>query len=501
MKNKPQGKILVTNVLTLFNALPAASKKEGERYLRKYKLTLAALKALQPPLKKPTPQPVPPKKPEEAPPITSYSTKMAAFTTLLYKIDFTKKSPRDKYTAKWVLDSYNDLRKLVPLPSVKSFEDVNVAQIEKMAYELWKAAEQRKWQLLGKRGSLPLEWIDLASQVDTFLARNVPVDRFNTTQSLFPYNFLRELLALPTRPSLETSDKGWFKTILPELELYSLVEQGKIKKASLAHKKLIEEVVQLLNMQRKIYSAQDPELFGGHTTMTSKGLTYVALCGTPDIDTRLFVLYHELGHIYHNDPVSVGLVNSKQINPQTFFNDPSFRADVEAIGRHLKQGIQLVPTLQNTEIGRLLARFLADPYVRSVFQKYGTFWSPPHGAEEYSKMVYLRGTEQRADLFAIRHLLQRNLISAILTALDTYGLQREKPYLISIGNLDPHPSGLERALYMLGFLAHQGIDVPAVLYKWETESICTYSEEEGTSAPSHVETIYEQWKAGRHKNT
>lgn len=435
MKKKPQAQKFAKSLLETFNALSPKYKQAGLRYLSKRKLTLSALKSMElPPKKRGTPE-----KKEE-------------------------KTPEEK---------------------------------DDLLYNLYKQVQQSFWELSSSAGSPALQWHDLAVQVNNFLEKNKPIDRSNVTESLYPYNFLRELLGLPTKPTLQADDRAWFKTILPELELYFLVETDQVETPSIAHKKLLEEAIQLLNIQRKVYAAQHKQPLGGTTmSRSATGLTYIALCGSPDVDTRLSVLYHELGHVHHDDAGGIRLIEDNKTKPADLYNQPAFKDDLDAIARYLQKGIELVPTLQNTQMGKLLTNYLANPEVQRVFHKYGTFWIPPDYPDEYQKMIYYRGTEQRADLFALRNLLKYGMMSSILTFIDTFGIQREKPYLIAHKSKDHHPSGLERALYLLGYLADQGINVSKVLYAWENEGVCVSAEDgETKTPPSLIEQVYTKLKS------
>ncbi len=334
----------------------------------------------------------------------------------------------------------------------------------KEEYEVWKGHERAIWKRQDEK-SLPYQLFDLAHQVNESLARNVPNTLSNAEFLLFPYNFLRELLQLETKSSLQEADRAWLKTILPELELNALAEKGDIERAAPEAQKLMDRVVHSLNIQKKIYAALDP--YGGHSGKTDTGLTYIALLKTPDPDRQLFVIYHELGHIYYNDSENERLIADKKITPEELYKKHCFKADCDAIKKYVRRGIELVFSLRNTYLGKLLSKSLVLPEVREALTKRGTLWIPPTNHAEYQKIAYFRCTEQRADIFAIKNLLKHKLLSTVLAGINAYGGTYDKQPQLIANSTETHPSHLERALYMLGYLKEQGINVPSVLYNWE----------------------------------
>lgn len=501
MKDTQRAQSLAQKILKTFNSLPSKYKQEARGYLTKRKLSLEDLKALKIVAKKPKRQPVAgEEKPRESIPTSTYNEKSLLFVMTLGNLEDALQDPDDSFARSSALSYYNKLRKLVRLPVARSFKEINKPMLEERFYKFWKADQQERWGLVGLEGSPPLQWQEYASRVDHFLSKNKQIDASNIENSLFPYNLLRELLGLSTKSTLQADDKKWFKAIFPEILLYYHVEKGQIKEATTAQKKLIEEAVRLLNIREKIYAAQyatGSEATHAQTvTSYPSELTFIALCQTPDIDYRLSALFHELGHVSHNDTKHDHLIKANEAKPKDFSSQPLFKADINDVMRYLQRGIEIVPTLKNTTIGQKLATYLADPKVQKTFNQYGMFWIPPDKPDEYQKTSYSRGQEQRADLFAVKNLLKHDMVSAILTEVDQrLFYSYENPYLIARG-LRTHPSDLERALYMLGFLADQGINLPELIYAWENEGVCTSGEENAAQSPStHIKKLYDTFKS------
>ncbi len=409
-----------------------------------------------------------------------YREKMQLFVNILSNLDAAS-NIENPDVGEYALAEYNELRKLVPLPTVNSYNKIDVALLETLQYELWKDHQRELWKLSGVEGVLPQSY-DLGSNIYQLITRDVPRSRFNDEFLFFPYKFLRELLGLPTSPTLQKEDRLWVETIFPELETYGLVEGiGAFKRPTNAQKKLLEKAINLLNLQGKI-SALQQKTGGVHgsTRISPSGITYIAMCENPDFDFMMYLLFHELAHVYHNDSKNEDLIMQGEAKPEDLSNQSAFKTDLNTVKRYLKRGIELVPSLQSTRTGKLLASHLANSIVQLTLKITGGFWIHPKDPKEYQKIHYYRGKEQRADLFAIKNLLKHNLISTILRGVELFN-NPESLYLIADSS-DNHPSDLERALYILGFLADQGINVRRELYKWEHQGVCTPVEEEEETA-------------------
>lgn len=87
---------------------------------------------------------------------------------------------------------------------------------------------------------------------------------------------------------------------------------------------------------------------------------------------------------------------------------------------------------------------------------------------------FLRSQEQAADLFACHHLLEQNKIDAILSSISKFTFSEEfrsEPLIVAKSG-NSHPSDVERALYMLGFLAYHLPNVVEVVESWEDTGKC-----------------------------
>ena len=167
-----------------------------------------------------------------------------------------------------------------------------------------------------------------------------------------------------------------------------------------------------------------------------------------DPHPRNFGLYHEMGHIIHQD------LSSKPY--QKALAEPAFKRDLARMQRYLELGKRSIP--KNTLLGA---------YLEEVKQKNPVLWIKPKNPETYKKMVYLRGTEQRADLYAFDMVSKRRIFDVLISTLYYFG---RSGFIVAQEDFNIHPSGIERALCILGFLAEKRVDVGGLMRKFENSS-------------------------------
>ncbi len=365
--------------------------------------------------------------------------------------------------------SHEALREILQLePPISSWQP----------YAAWKKQMRESFKT---RPSLVSQWADLYNLAHAAL--NQADIASHPNDALYPYNFLRELLGLPLVPSLEHVDKLWFEQLGREIEIFWLIEfYPALELPTEAQKELILEGARLLKLRQKVVAFSHP--YGG-SSHVSPNQAYIAICHTPDIDMRLHYLYHELGHIKHNDATIRSDVALNKQDPIAIVNEPDFKSDLTDIKNYFELGLALIPSLKTTKVGNKLAQALATPQAQEVLKAYGELWIPPKDAHEKARMIYLRGTEQRADLFMLNQLLKLKNASSILSAISSY----TSLYIIVKGADDVHPSDVERALYMIGFLTHHGFNVPKLLDEWEKQGVCL----SGEQATSYAKLFTPAW--------
>jgi hypothetical protein len=170
-----------------------------------------------------------------------------------------------------------------------------------------------------------------------------------------------------------------------------------------------------------------------------------------DAHDRLFGLYHEMGHILHND-----LTNDSRKYVE-IYNKPYFKSDIARIQRYLDLGKKSIP--KNT--------YLAS-YLEPIKQKYQSFWIKPKDQQTYLKMLYERGKEQRADLYAFDMIAKYNLYDSLIAVVYKYALSG---FVVVNQTQDDHPSNVERAFCMLGFMADKHVNLQALALKYEKNSL------------------------------
>ncbi len=161
---------------------------------------------------------------------------------------------------------------------------------------------------------------------------------------------------------------------------------------------------------------------------------------------RLFALYHEMAHIVHND------LNDNSSTYQTRMQHPSYKGDIARISRFIELGKHSIP--QKTQLGA---------YLEQVKHQYATFWSKPKDLRVYQTMLYIRAKEQRADLYALEKLAQKRRYDVLIEVVYHFGMSS----FIVAQEANDHPSNIERAFYMLGYLASRGVNIQDLALNYE----------------------------------
>jgi hypothetical protein len=370
-----------------------------------------------------------------------------------------------------LLCSCNYLRALYSLPPIASLAEVLPALkeiYEEHCYQGWKNVYRAT-----KFGDLSeLEQIKhLAFLVLDSLGD--PERQHDPNFTIYPYNFLQELIGKPRVSSIEKIDKTkleWYVLTIP------MLEQG-VTLPSAGHQQLVEAEAKRLKIDKPLVVLGHVQQEGGHTGI-AHAKNYISLSNSLDLDTRLYILYHEFGHVQYNDLVNDAAIERGEETISSMLAQPDFVLSSETVNHHLALGWKVLPSLQATEIGNNLYKLLYHdtPGVKKLLIENHGLWVPPTDAKEREETDYNLGQERRADLYMLRHLYEQGHLNATLTFIRNYAMvdvsYRPMPLVIAQGKV-AHPSAMERALYALGFLVAQGIDVSKVLYAWETQGTCT----------------------------
>jgi hypothetical protein len=450
----------------------------------------------------------------EADPCKEYETAMQGFwkrsgVTELYKQvwnleqeveDLYNKLDKDPTNPElWgeLLCRYNYWRKRSGFPTVSSVQELSLEKIkdelqqsaqrtkesQKRFYQEWK--ERQLAASAADKQTLPALLASLSSKVSIgFMLSGWETNPYAV---LYPYNLLRELLGQPHASSVQEIDKNWLEEVKSEIGIAALIERG-YGKPTLAQKKFIEDEIARLQFQTPIVPLIHPVEKAGEVGLVG-GKPFLAVCKDLDIDTRLNVLYHELGHIQHKDGVNRDAILQGTKTIADLAAEHDFVSDIKDIERYLQLGWEAIPSLQQTRLGEHLYKIMHydDPGAKmnqeKLLEQHHALWEPPTNAKGREAVAYYRGQERRADLYMLRQLYEQGRLGPILTFLWDYGMtgtmfSRAQPWVISSAYQDIQPSDVERSLYALGFLIAQGVDVPNVLYEWETKGTCPPLEEE-----------------------
>jgi hypothetical protein len=247
-----------------------------------------------------------------------------------------------------------------------------------------------------------------------------------------------------------------------EAEERVLIDEFGLLPVTSQHKKFVAYAQTLMGVNEEILVLKNQHQFDAQVGSAPSGKTYIGLCGTNDVEYNSFIVYHELAHLFHNDTLMKNQVSTGEKLSSYFLELPDFKADLDAIERYKELGKTAFDTTS-----------LIGKRIHKVLQEYDNFWIAPEDEETYTDMLFLRGTESRADLLACKKLLEQKNIDPLLRIIDLYSKQTGYWGIQAIGDTYPHPSAFERALYIAGFLVDHGIDINEAFKKWNAEGECS----------------------------
>ena len=304
-------------------------------------------------------------------------------------------------------------------------------------------------QLLTEYSSLNVSFREKLGFLTILVDQYLRKDDLNTVWAA--YNILREFLGLSVASSPQNIDRTWFHKMKREAITSLLIEIKGLELPTKTQKQLIEQVSRSLNLEKEVIALSDPEsiggIIGGQSGFAGTHYYYIAPCKTPDLDFLSYIVNHEFAHIVYGDHETQLLLNTNQIQFANLIKQQEFEADLESVERYFNLGLKALPSLKNTSLGKNLAALLAQPESLKALKDYQTLWIPPQNPEEKEKMIYLRGKEQRADLFALKQLFRSDDLNPIFKVIQVYvSLEnRPEPYIVAEGTREPHPSDIERA--------------------------------------------------------
>jgi hypothetical protein len=342
------------------------------------------------------------------------------------------------------LHSYNFLCELLNLPAIDSVNTLDKNLLNEVEAHIYKEEKQEEWDHSGKTNFTE----KLASLLSTIYAHN-------GKPALSAYNLLREFLNKPRVASIPEIDNDWIDEVKTANDYYSDAKSNNLYPATDWQLELARQAQRIIGLTKKI------QVFATNENHSHTNGNHIALELTPDLDHLLYVIYHELGHIIHQDNIYYGTDR---------FSDPHYKADIDKIAEYIEKGKKLFN--DTTTLGK---------YIISVLKENPSFWIPPTAPEIYQEYLNKRSDEQRADLFAMEQLFKQNQRDPLLRIIEKFGASR---HITIQGTEDVHSSHFEMALYFAGFLATQGIDVNKALKAREDAGMCFDSEAFGQSPNS-----------------
>ncbi len=305
---------------------------------------------------------------------------------------------------------------------------------------------------------------------------------------LHGYNFIRTSLGQASAENLAQIDHAWLTQVQAAVRLYQFLEKESFNLPSTEHRELLKQAQSATGVIADISLAAAPHQ-GSWTYIDARDKTkhYIALCSKAPRHNQLFALYHELCHVAYQDSFHSVQLDEGHQTPDYFLNDATVQDLRATISRYICLGKKAFDT--STSWGKKVNERLSKPTL---------LWLPPLKQADYVKMDYLKFTEQRADLFACKALLNQENLTTLLYHLIELA---SSDYIIAEGHQDAHPSDFERTLYIAGFLVAHGVPLNQKLQELGTrgaptdpsnaEASDTYLANDG--ARDFLQT-YKQWQ-------
>lgn len=280
---------------------------------------------------------------------------------------------------------------------------------------------------------------------------------------LFAYNSIRELLFQSMAADSSEIDFQWLQEVETAVVKFRARRRYKFESPSQAQKDLIRsESSKILGPEHTVIPFSLRTIEDGEACHM-KDRPVIAIGKSVDLDYRLAAVYHELGHIVHKDDQ---FLSSKSFNDEEkldeFLQSPEVQKDLERIEAYCALGRRRLG--KNSSTGKNINALLA---------KNPTLWIPPRKRMKYKKMLVYRATEQRADLFMLDKLFEQGHITPLLRDLETYSLS---DFVTALRSQTVHPSDLERALSIAGFLFDKKVRLNKVLKEWDNTGVCIPAE-------------------------
>ena len=362
------------------------------------------------------------------------------------------------------LYAYNLLRELSSLPLARTIEKIDHQWFAEEDYKRWKSETKIQWQS-ALITPFARQVLTLINNIEHY-TKLIMQEKNKFTQSLYQknalyaYNFLRELLdQAPARPVTEI-DRQWLDQVREEAASYQLIEQEKYQQPTTIQSYLLKQAQELLKIQDDIIPLSYADM--GTTTVLGPGRYGMVLCNVLSIEQLMAIIYHELGHIVNRDIETHTALSLDEKTYREVIQEPSFKSDINRIDHYREIGKKAFD--RSTPIGKHITDILSD---------YPTlhFYPSLDNEQKLQQVLYFLGREKRADLFELGSLFKNKLVDIILSHIALYAFGWSEVPLVPQPPFT-HPSDMERALYMAGFLVDKGLDINKLFQEWYAKGTC-----------------------------
>ncbi|HVW99512.1 MAG TPA: ImmA/IrrE family metallo-endopeptidase [Candidatus Babeliaceae bacterium] len=312
------------------------------------------------------------------------------------------------------------------------------------AYQDWLTAEVVRWE--NQNVSDIVKKVELLGKIEELSQESAPE---KILERHFAYCLLREHYHLPESQD-DPIDFQWLSNIKQELDSFLAIEElnsmgWPIELPEQEHQFLLENITETLGLNITVVPFTTSTLgFAYITPLLDRNLIAISNCN--DEGMRFFSLYHELSHILNNDIKTKQSLWNNEISAESL----AISKDIIDIETKTEYYLQLgIKALELSTPGLALR-------LKEIVRNHNSYWQPPLEQERYHKTLYLRATEKRADLFAIESLLKEHKYFALKSAITKFANTEQ---IIEYYDTHNHVSGIERTLYILGYISDQDLDI------------------------------------------
>lgn len=193
------------------------------------------------------------------------------------------------------------------------------------------------------------------------------------TMTLCTYNMIREKAKMPPAAIDQEIDADWFYNFYKAFKDLEVMDTYGYQVASFEEQKMLSQAARIIKLDHEVVAVLKEGRFGSAAQIITlpgqKGMRgYVIYNDEPDRDIVLHFMFHELGHIKHNDSMSEVFVKFGLIGLPEILQKDHIKSTSKNSRLYLELGMKLLPFLARTVIGRRLTEYIETPQAQEALQ-------------------------------------------------------------------------------------------------------------------------------------